>query len=133
LRFRKIRKIHDFFALPQNSQNSWFFTLPQNSWFVLRFRKIRKIPKSDYQLRYICPACPSVRPRGKTRLRLDRIFIQFCNWVFFEKPVPHVWLLRTQQPDVPVYTGIRDIQLQNVAPDGGLESTKHVEHLMINL
>ena len=25
-----------------------------------------------------------------------------------------------------------DIQLQNVAPDGGLKSPKHVEHLIIN-
>jgi hypothetical protein len=37
----------------------------------------------------------------------------------------------TQQPDVPAYTN-RDIQLQNVAPDDGLKSPKHVEHLMIN-
>ena len=36
-----------------------------------------------------------------------------------------------QQPDVPAYT-ICDIQLQNVAPDDGLKSPKHVEHLMIN-
>ena len=32
---------------------------------------------------------------------------------------------------VPAYTN-RDIQLQNVAPDVGLKSPKHVEHLMIN-
>ena len=36
-----------------------------------------------------------------------------------------------QQPDVPAYTN-SDIQLQNVAPDDGLNSPKHVEHLMIN-
>ena len=36
-----------------------------------------------------------------------------------------------QQPDVPAYTNC-DIQLQNVAPDDGLKSPKHVEHLMIN-
>jgi hypothetical protein len=37
----------------------------------------------------------------------------------------------TQQPHVPAYTNC-DIQLQNVAPDDGLKSPKHVEHLMIN-
>ena len=37
----------------------------------------------------------------------------------------------TQQPDLPAYTNY-DIQLQNVAPDDGLKSSKHVEHLMIN-
>jgi hypothetical protein len=37
----------------------------------------------------------------------------------------------TQQPDVPPYTNC-DIQLKNVAPDDGLKSPKHVEHLMIN-
>ena len=37
----------------------------------------------------------------------------------------------TQQPDVPAYTNY-DIQLQNVAPDDGLKSPKHVERLMIN-
>ena len=32
-----------------------------------------------------------------------------------------------------VYAGTScDIQLQNVAPDDGLKSPKHVEHLMIN-
>ena len=36
-----------------------------------------------------------------------------------------------QQPDVPAYSSC-DIQLQNVAPDDGLKSPKHVEHLMIN-
>ena len=36
-----------------------------------------------------------------------------------------------QQPDVPPYTNC-DIQLQNVAPDDGLKSPKHVEHSMIN-
>ena len=43
----------------------------------------------------------------------------------------HVWLLRQQQPDVPAYTNF-DIQLQIFAPDDGLKSLKHVEHLMIN-
>ena len=37
----------------------------------------------------------------------------------------------TQQPDVPAYTNC-DIQLQNVAPDYGLKSPKHVERLMLN-
>ena len=32
---------------------------------------------------------------------------------------------------VPAYTNC-DIQLQNVAPDDGLKSPKHVERLMIN-
>ena len=32
---------------------------------------------------------------------------------------------------VPAYTNCH-IQLQNVAPDDGLKSPKHVEHLMIN-
>jgi hypothetical protein len=36
-----------------------------------------------------------------------------------------------QQPDVPANANC-DIQLQNVAPDDGLKSPKHVEHLMIN-
>ena len=35
------------------------------------------------------------------------------------------------KPDVPAYTNC-DIQLQNVAPDDGLKSPKHVELLMIN-
>ena len=35
------------------------------------------------------------------------------------------------RPDVPAYTNC-DIQLQNVAPDDGLKSPKHAEHLMIN-
>ena len=39
--------------------------------------------------------------------------------------------ITTQQPDVPACTNC-DIQLQNVAPDDGLKSPKHVEHLMIN-
>ena len=34
-----------------------------------------------------------------------------------------------QLPDVSAFY---DIQLQNVAPDDGLKSPKHVEHLMIN-
>ena len=38
-------------------------------------------------------------------------------------------VITTQQPDLPAYY---DIQLQNVAPDDGLKSLKHVEHLMIN-
>ena len=32
---------------------------------------------------------------------------------------------------IPAYTSC-DIQFQNVAPDDGLKSPKHVEHLMIN-
>ena len=40
-------------------------------------------------------------------------------------------VITTQQPGVPAYTNC-DIQLQNVAPDDGLKSPKHVEHLMIN-
>ena len=36
-----------------------------------------------------------------------------------------------QQPDVPPYTNC-DVQIQNVAPDDGLKSPKHVEHLMVN-
>ena len=39
--------------------------------------------------------------------------------------------ITTQQPDVSAYTKC-DVQLQNVAPDDGLQSPKHVEHLMIN-
>ena len=39
-------------------------------------------------------------------------------------------VITAQQP-VPAYTNC-DIQLQNVAPDDGLKSPKHVEHLMIN-
>ena len=46
-------------------------------------------------------------------------------------PVRMVVWLTTQQPDVPVYTNC-DIQLQNLIPDDGLKSPKHVEHLMIN-
>ena len=37
----------------------------------------------------------------------------------------------TQQPHVSAYTSC-DIQHQNVAPDDGLKSPKHVEHLMTN-
>ena len=37
----------------------------------------------------------------------------------------------TQQLDLPAYTNC-DIQLQNVAPDDGLKSPKHVEHLVEN-
>jgi hypothetical protein len=37
----------------------------------------------------------------------------------------------TQQPDAPAYTNC-DIALENFAPDDGLKSPKHVEHLMIN-
>ena len=48
------------------------------------------------------------------------------NWY---KPVRLA--VASQQPDVPAYTNF-DIQLQNVAPDDGLKSPKHVEHLMIN-
>ena len=48
----------------------------------------------------------------------------YRNWY---KPVPYVWL----QPDVPAFTNCGK-QLQNVAPDDGLKSPKHVEHLMIN-
>ena len=33
--------------------------------------------------------------------------------------------------DAPAYTNC-DMQFQNVAPDDGLKSPKHVEHLMIN-
>ena len=44
----------------------------------------------------------------------------YRNWC---KPVP--------LPDAPAYTNC-DIQLQNVAPDDGLKSPKHVEHLMVN-
>ena len=39
--------------------------------------------------------------------------------------------ITVQQPDIPAYTS-GDIQLQNVTPDDGLKSPKHVEHLMIN-
>ena len=55
----------------------------------------------------------------------------YRNWYM---PVPYVWLLccysHTYQ-HIPAYTNY-DIQLQNVAPDDGLKSPKHVEHLMIN-
>ena len=62
----------------------------------------------------------------------------YCN-VYIGRPtffegVYHNWykLVRMAvQPDVPAYTNC-DIQLQNVAPDDGLKSPKHVEHLMIN-
>ena len=45
----------------------------------------------------------------------------YRNWY---KPVPYGWLLCG-------YTN-SDIQTQNVAPDDGLKSPKHAEHLMIN-
>jgi len=35
--------------------------------FSTRSRRVRRIVKSDYRLRHVCP---SVRPRGKTRLPL---------------------------------------------------------------
>ena len=40
-------------------------------------------------------------------------------------------LCTTARRMVPAYTN-SDIQNQNVAPDDGLKSPKHVEHLMIN-
>ena len=44
----------------------------------------------------------------------------------------YVWLLcTTARCLVPAYTNY-DIQLRNVASDGGLKSPKHVAHLMIN-
>ena len=49
-----------------------------------------------------------------------------CIWY---KPV-HL-AVALQQPDVPAYTKC-NVQLQNVAPEDGLKSPKHVEHLMIN-
>ena len=57
----------------------------------------------------------------------------YRNWY---KPVPYVWLLcgykhTKARRMVPAYTHC-DIYLQNVAPDDGLKSPKHVEHLMIN-
>ena len=47
-----------------------------------------------------------------------------------------VWLLcgyshTTARRMIPTYANC-DIQLQNVAPDDGLKSPKHVEHLMVN-
>ena len=47
-----------------------------------------------------------------------------------------MWLLcgynhTTAARMVPAYTNC-DIQFQNVAPDDGIKSPKHVEHLMIN-
>ena len=46
---------------------------------------------------------------------------------------PHLSIRHNSQTyrHIPVYTNC-DIQLQNVAPDDGLKSRKHVEHLMIN-
>jgi hypothetical protein len=36
------------------------------------FRCVRRIAKSDYQFRHVCPSlCPSVSPHGTTRLPLD--------------------------------------------------------------
>ena len=40
-------------------------------------------------------------------------------------------VITTQRPDLPAYTNC-DVQLQNFAPVDGLNSPKHVEHLMIN-
>jgi hypothetical protein len=39
--------------------------------FFLVFRRVRKIAKSDCYLRHVLSVCPSVRPHGTTRLRLD--------------------------------------------------------------
>jgi hypothetical protein len=44
---------------------------------------------------------------------------------------PWIHVITAQQPDVPAYTNC-DTQLQNFAPDDGLKSPKHVEHLIIN-
>jgi hypothetical protein len=56
----------------------------------------------------------------------ERCFGQVYNSWY--KPVRLA--VATQQPDVPAYTNC-DIQLQNAAPDDGLKSPKHVEHLII--
>ena len=58
------------------------------------------------------------------------VYLMWCM------PVPYIWLLCgysriTSRCMVPAYTNY-DIQLQNVAPDDGLNSPKHVERLMIN-
>ena len=41
------------------------------------------------------------------------------------------WYKPVRLVDAPAYTNC-DMQFQNVAPDDGLKSPKHVEHLMIN-
>jgi hypothetical protein len=47
------------------------------------FRNVRKIAKSDYYLRYVCP---SVRLSAWNNSALTgRVFVKFDIWVFFEK------------------------------------------------
>jgi hypothetical protein len=47
-------------------------------WFSCCFRWVRKIARSDYYLRYICPSvCLPVRPDGTTLLPLDGVSLNF--------------------------------------------------------
>jgi len=51
------------------------------------FRGVRKIAKSDYELRRVCPFVhPSVRPNGTIRLPLDG-FDKSCYFTVFRKYV----------------------------------------------
>jgi len=47
-------------------------------WNITIFRHFRKIAKSDYRHRYVCPSiCVSVRPHEKNSAPTGRIFMKF--------------------------------------------------------
>ena len=60
-------------VLPFGMQNTWllyrFISFRFAAVSNLGFRRVRKIAKSDYQLRYVCiSVCPSVFTRGTSRI-----------------------------------------------------------------
>jgi len=58
--------------------------LPTIGWLVF-FKHVHKIPKSDYYLRHVCPSVrPSVCPHRTTRLPPDRFSWNFIFKDFFE-------------------------------------------------
>ena len=85
-------------AKPGNFQNSNAPSEVENQWKEKHFQlftPVRKIAKSDYQLRYGCSVCPSARNNFAPT---ERVFIKFHNWVFFKnllrKFKPHQNLTR---------------------------------------
>ena len=59
--------------------------VPSKHCAVRLFWSVRKIAKSDYSLRHVCPSiCQSVRPHGTTRLPLDRFSLNLI-FEYFSK------------------------------------------------
>jgi hypothetical protein len=78
-------------AKPGNFQNSNVPSEVENQWKEKHFQlftPVRKIAKSDYQLRH---GCSSIRPSARNNVT-ERVFIKFDSWVFFEN------LLRKSKP-----------------------------------